>query len=170
MAFRVYHQANNPGGPHLQARGQCSVSSKCQKRDLYSIADYFEVPVPKNVRKAELKQLVLAGVVGRQVLTSSEPVFTLPYDEDAGGTGAIKADTEGEVGLGRVEVFHEGLWGNGCETAGTMLNAEVVCNSVQCGYKAMQSTSKVGLTGLIGVLGPWSGRGTAVAQWRKRVQ
>ncbi|KAG7260221.1 hypothetical protein CRUP_033848, partial [Coryphaenoides rupestris] len=70
-----------------------------------------------------------------------QPIISLP----SGGAMMLLPTNKIETQLvggptacsGRVEVFHEEVWGTVCNDGWIMLNAEVVCNSVQCGT-AMQ--------------------------------
>lgn len=78
--------------------------NQCRKVDLYSIADHFAIPVPRTVVKAELKRVLLTGLVDKQIfslVSSSSSVESIAGDalvvdktEESGLVGSTDATAE----------------------------------------------------------------------------
>ena len=67
---------------------------KCRKEDLHAIAAYFSISVPKSPNKEELKALVVAGLVEREVLSALPGVSEL-FEELVS-----EHESDGEHGVG----------------------------------------------------------------------
>ncbi|XP_041851996.1 uncharacterized protein LOC121646930 [Melanotaenia boesemani] len=84
----------------------------CRKDDLAVLADFFEIPLPKYVKKKEMRELVVAGLVERKVLrmatdaTDEAEIVVVEPLESAGPSGAWgsgETEQKGLLGSDKVE-------------------------------------------------------------------